>query len=152
MDRFTRNAVIGTALLTGLLILSVLPWDDRSWSPRIWQLNELLKQDDMLAAYPYEFRALLFLNGIVTLKRPHDAAIPVAVALGALEPAVAGKSPDDPAMVAARDRLQRHEMRAIELMLEQPDVHSVIWSLDRAWLNGKGISLPSPDAAASAAQ
>jgi hypothetical protein len=114
------------------------------FGPRIWQLNAALKQDPMLSEYPYEFRALLFLNGIVTLTRPYDADVAVTDALVAIDPTLAGKPADDPAVLAARDLLQRHEMHAIFLMLAEPDVTSVIWSLDRAWLNRRGIALTQP--------
>jgi hypothetical protein len=147
MDRFTRNAIIGSGVLLALLIVSVLPWSEMRFGPRIWQLNAVLKQDPMLAEYPYEFRALLFLNGVVTLTRPYDDDVPVTEALAAIDPTLAGKPADDPAVLAARDRLQRHEMHAIFLMLAEPDVGSIIWSLDRAWLNRRGVALPSPDPA-----
>jgi hypothetical protein len=144
MDRFTRNAVVGSGVLLVLLILSVLPWGDMKFGPRIWQLNAALQQDPMLAEYPYEFRALLFLNGIVTLTRPYDGDVAVTDALVAIDPTLAGKPADDPAVLAARDLLQRHEMHAIFLMLAEPDVTSVVWSLDRAWVNRQGIALPQP--------
>jgi hypothetical protein len=144
MDRFTRNAVIGSGVITVLLILSVLPWGGMAFGPRIWQLNAILKEDPVLAEYPYDFKALLFLNGIVTLTRPYDAEVPVNEAVVAMDSTLTGKSADDPAVVAARDRLQRMELYAIGLMLAEPDVRSIVWSLDRAWLNRQGIALPPP--------
>jgi hypothetical protein len=147
MDRFTRNAVIASAVLLGLLILSLLPWGGMAFGPRIWQLNDVLERDPILAEYPYDFKALLFLNGIVTLTRPYDADVPVSEALAAIDPTLAGKPADDPAVAAARDRLQRTEMHAIALMLAEPDVRSIVWSLDRAWLNGQGIAFPAPNPA-----
>lgn len=142
MDSFTRNAIIGSGILLVLLILSVMPWGEMRFGPRIWQLNAVLKQDPVLAEYPYDFRALLFLNGIVTLTRPYDNAVPVADVLVAIDPTLAGKPANDPAVLAARDALQHHELHAIYLMLAEPDVSSVVWSLDRAWLNGKNIQAP----------
>jgi hypothetical protein len=144
MDRFTRNAVIGSGVVFVLLILSVLPWGGMAFGPRIWQLNDVLKQDPVLAEYPYDFKALLFLNGIVTLTRPYDADVPINEALVAMDPTLTGKPADDPAVVAARDRLQRMEFHAIGLMLAEPDVASIVWSLDRAWLNRQGIDFPTP--------
>ncbi|EGV15921.1 hypothetical protein [Thiocapsa marina] len=144
MDRFTRNAVIGSGVITVLLILSVLPWGGMAFGPRIWQLNDVLKQDPILAEYPYEFKALLFLNGIVTLTRPYDAGIAMNEVLMAMDPTLAGKPADDPAVVAARDRLQRMEFHAIGLMLAEPDVDSIVWSPDRAWLNRQGIDFAPP--------
>jgi hypothetical protein len=147
MDRFTRNAVIGSGVLVVLLILSVLPWGGMAFGPRIWQLNAILEQDPVLAEYPYDFKALLFLDGIVTLTRPYDNAVPVNEVLVAIDPTLAGKPADDPAVAAARERLQRYEMHAIGVMLAEPDVRSIVWSLDRAWLNSRGIAAPNPDPA-----
>ncbi|NCC29548.1 MAG: hypothetical protein EOM22_15765 [Gammaproteobacteria bacterium] len=147
MDRFTRNAVIGSGVLVVLLILSLLPWGGMAFGPRIWQLNAVLERDPVLAEYPYDFKALLFLNGIVTLTRPYDADVPMDDALVAMDPTLAGKPADDPAFAAARDRLQRAEFHAIGLMLAEPDVGSIVWSLDRAWLNGQGIAFPAPNPA-----
>ncbi|MFB1485701.1 MULTISPECIES: hypothetical protein [unclassified Thiocapsa] len=147
MDRFTRNAVIGSGVLLVLLILSLLPWGGMAFGPRIWQLNAVLERDPILAEYPYDFKALLFLNGIVTLTRPYDADVPINEALVAMDPTLAGKPADDPAVVAARGGLQRMEFHAIGLMLAEPDVGSIVWSLDRAWLNRRGIAFPAPNPA-----
>jgi hypothetical protein len=144
MDRMTRTAVIASGVLAILLILSVLPWGEMRLGPRIWQLNAILKEDPTLSASPYRFKALLFLNGIVTLTRPYDEGVPVIDALRAIDPTLVGKSAEDPAVIAARDRLQALEMYAINLMLAEQDVRSIVWSLDRAWLTGKGIALPPP--------
>jgi hypothetical protein len=65
----------------------------------------------------------------------------------AIDPTLAGKPADDPAFAAARDRLQRTEFHAISLMLAEPDVGSIVWSLDRAWLNRQGIAFPAPNPA-----
>jgi hypothetical protein len=144
MDRMTRTAVIASGVLAILLILSVLPWGEMRWGPRIWQLNAILKEDPNLSASPYRFKALLFLNGIVSLTRPYDEGVPMIEALKAIDPTLVGKSADDPAVIAASDRLQALEMYAIGLMLAEQDVRSVVWSLDRAWLSSKGIPLPPP--------
>lgn len=146
MDRLTRTAVIGSGVLLVLLALSLVPWGSWSLSPRIWQLNDILKQDPTLAEYPYDFRAIEFLRGIATLTRPYDAGVPVSIFLTTIDPALAGKPPDDPAWVAAEDRLRQHEMHAISLMLAEPDVSSVMWALDRAWFGRRGIPIPSPPA------
>ncbi|MCG6984966.1 MAG: hypothetical protein LJE61_07185 [Thiocapsa sp.] len=146
MDRFTRTALIGSGVLLVLLALSLVPWGHWRLSPRIWQLNDVLKQDPVLADYPYDFRAVEFLRGIATLTRPYDAEVPAAIFLTTTDPALSGKPADDPALLAAEERLREHEMRAISLMLAEPDVSSVVWSLDRAWFGRRGIPLPSSHA------
>lgn len=147
MDRFTRNALIGSGLLLILLIISLVPWNRVGLTPRIWQLNAVLEQDPMLASYPYPFRALLLANGILTLTRPYDASVPVTVFLAAIDPGLAEKPAQAPEVRAAEEQLRRHEMHAILLMLAEPDVDSVIWSLDRAWLRARGVPLPPAVAA-----
>jgi hypothetical protein len=143
MDRLTRNAIIVSVMLLVLLILS-LAWNRFGMSPRIWQLNALLEQDPVLAGYPYHFRAVLFLNGIVTLTSPHDSLVPVEPFLATVDPELTGKPAADPAMESARERFWRQEIHAIELMISQPDVDSVVWSLDRAWYHEHGIRLEQP--------
>lgn len=140
MDRLTRTATIVSAILLALLILS-LAWNRFGLTPRIWQLNALLQEDPVLAEYPYDFKAVIFLNGIVTLTSPHASEVPVEPFLRAVDPSLADKSPQDPAMLAAGQRFWRQELRAIELMTAQPDVDSVNWSLDRAWYHRHGIRL-----------
>ncbi len=140
MDRLTRNAIVISAIVLVLLALS-LAWNRFGMTPRIWQLNELLQQDPVLAVYPYRFRAVLFINGVVTLTSPHESEVPIEPFLQAIEPDLAGKSADDPAMLAAQERFWKQEMRAIELMTSQPDVESVVWSLDRAWYHDHGVRL-----------
>lgn len=143
MDRLNRNAIIISAIILILLVLS-MAWHRIDMTPRIWKLNETLKQDPVLAAYPYEFRALLFLNGIVTLTSPHASEMPLEPFLVQIDPTLAGKAADDPAMRAASDRFRAHEMHAIQVMLAEPDVESVVWALDRAWYQKQGIKLGQP--------
>ena len=140
MDRLNRNAIIISAIILILLVLS-MAWHRIDMKPRIWQLNDVLQQDPVLAAYPYPFRALLFLNGIVTLTSPHASEAPLEPFLIQIDPALAGKAPDSPEMQAARARFNEHEMHAIQVMMAEPDVESVIWSLDRAWYQKQGIRL-----------
>lgn len=139
----TLTTIIGTAILLALLIFSLSLGDGASLKPRIWQLNQTLKQDPKLAEYPYDFRALMFLHGVVTLTRPYDDQVPVVGFLAAQDPSLAGKPADDPAVVAAAERLRDLEMHAIGLMLAQPDVNSVLWALDRARLSKLGVALPA---------
>lgn len=143
MDRLTRNAILLSALLLLLLILS-LAWNQFGITPRIWQLNALLKEDPVLADYPYDFRAVLFFNGIATLTNPTAGSVPAEPFLTRIDPELTGQAPDDDLMGVARERFRRHEMRAIELMVSQPDVESVVWSLDRAWYHKHGIPLGRP--------
>jgi hypothetical protein len=143
MDRLTRNSIIISAILLVLLIVS-LAFNRYEMRPRVWQLNELLDEDPVLSEYPYDFRVLLFLNGIVTLTSPHASEVPIQPFLIKIDPSLEGKPVGDPAMVAAERRFREMEMRAIQLMVAQPDVDSVLWSLDRAWYHEQAVPLARP--------
>ncbi len=143
MDRITRTAIIISVFLLALLVLS-LTWSSFGWTPRIWQFNAQLQKDPVLATYPYEFRAVLFVTGIVTLTSPHADEVPLEPFLQTLDPSLRDKPTTDPALAAARARFVEHEQRAIALLLAEPDVDSVIWSLDRAWYHQHKVPLAAP--------
>ncbi|MBK1722902.1 hypothetical protein [Thiocystis violacea] len=140
MDRLTRNSIIISVILFVLLVIS-LAAGNYELRPRVWQLNEVLKEDPILASYPYDFRVLLFLSGVVTLTSPDASEVPVQTFLVKVDPSLAGKAPDAPEMVEAERKFREVEMRAIQVMLEQPDVESVLWSLDKAWYHRHGMPL-----------
>ncbi|NEV64149.1 hypothetical protein [Thiorhodococcus minor] len=140
MDRLTRNSIIISAILLVLLIVS-LAASQNELRPRVWQLNELLEDDPVLANYPYDFRVLLFLNGIVTLTSPHASEAPLEPFLAKVDPRVADKPAGSPEMRAAGQRFREVEMRAIQVMVSQPDVESVVWALDKAWYHKNKVPL-----------
>lgn len=140
MDRLTRNSIIISAILFVLLVIS-LAANNYELRPRVWQLGELLKADPVLANYPYDFRPLVFLNGVVTLSSPDAGEGPLPAFLAKVDPAVAGKPAGSPEMVAAEQHFRQIEMRAIQVMRSQPDVESVVWSLDKAWYHKHGVPL-----------
>jgi len=109
--------------------------------PRIWQLNEVLEQDPVLAEYPYKFRALLFLNGVVTLTSPHASEVPLRPFLNRIDPSLADKPADAPEVAEAERAFRAVERHAVQVMLAQPDVNSVIWGLDRAWYHQNQVPL-----------
>lgn len=143
MDRLTLTGIIASALFLIFLIVT-LSWHNDEIRPRIWRLNEILAQDPVLSEYPYRFRALLFLNGVVTLTSPHANERPLRPFLDRLDPALVGKPDDAPEVQAAEQRFRAAEARAVQLMLNEPDVQTVDWSLDRAWYHRNGIELPPP--------
>lgn len=141
MDSLTRNSIIISIILFVLLIVSI-GWDRFGVRPRIWELNDVLEQDPVLTNYPYHFKVLQFLNGVATLTSPHANAVPIQPFLATIDPALGGNT--DPAMINAAQRLTEVEMRAVELMTAEPDVDSVVWSLDRAWYHKHNIRLVQP--------
>ena len=95
----------------------------------------------MLAEYPYDFKVLLFLNGVVTLTSPQASEAPLRPFLNRIDPSLADKPADAPEVVEAERRFRAIEMQAIKVMISQPDVDSVVWSLDRAWYHKNRVPL-----------
>ena len=140
LPRYTARRVIAAAIVA--LIVLLLVFYGKHLKPRIWEINEMLRSDPVLAAYPYEFRVVNFLNGIATVTRPFtDTSGPTAF-LVRTNPALAGLSPDDPAMRSAAEALGQHVSHARELLLAQPDIESVDWWLDQAWFSHNKVPLP----------
>lgn len=140
MDRLTLTSIIASAAFLVFLIVT-LTWHNDELRPRVWQLNEILEQDPMLAEYPYDFKVLLFLNGVVTLTSPQASEAPLRPFLNRIEPSLTDKPADAPEVIEAERRFRAIEMHAIQVMLAQPDVESVIWSLDRAWYHKNRVPL-----------
>ena len=140
MDRLTLTSIIASAAFLIFLIVT-LTWHNDELRPRIWQLNEVLEQDPELAEYPYDFKVLLFLNGVVTLTSPQASDVPLRPFLNRIDPSLADKPADAPEVVEAERRFRAIEMQAIRVMLSQPDVESVVWSLDRAWYHKNRVPL-----------
>jgi hypothetical protein len=144
MDRFTRIYSIG---LVGVALVLLGFWLYSLWNPRVWELNDLLAAEPVVAAYPYAFRVTKFNDGIATLSTPRSFAFPAIRLLPILEPALANLAQDDPRMVAAQQSLIDAQKRAMELVQSQPDVREVRWELDIAWLADHGVQVRNPEIA-----
>ncbi len=143
VDSFTRNYSIAL----GMIVIGLLTWWGASaWQPRVWELNRLLESDTELAGYPYQFRLLRFDDGVAVLSTPRAFNFPAIRFLELVNPALADKAQDDPAMVAAQQDLIDHQKRAQGLMLAQPDVRRVDWELDVKWLADHGVHAPKSGA------
>ncbi|MCF7983719.1 MAG: hypothetical protein K9L70_04895 [Thiohalocapsa sp.] len=139
MDSFTRNY----SIVLALIVLVLLAWWASSvWQPRVWELNEMLEADPQLSDYPYQFRVVDVEQGTATLSTPRSFKVPAMRFLEIIEPGVAGKAQDDPAMLAAQQDLIDHQKRAQGLVLAQPDVERVDWELDVKWLAAHGVHAP----------
>jgi hypothetical protein len=138
MDNFTRiySIIIGLAIAAGLFF-----WASSGDEPRVGELDSILAADPIVSDYPYRFRVRSFDNGVVTLSSPRSAAFPAVKFLPIIDPKLANKAQDDPAMIAAQQELIDHQKRAQGLMLAEPDVASVAWELDSAWLAQHGADM-----------
>ncbi|WP_295540559.1 hypothetical protein [uncultured Thiohalocapsa sp.] len=140
MDTFTRNySVALVAIVLGLLVW----WVSVSWNPRVGALNAVLESDPALAGYVYDFRVVDYDDGVAMISTPRSFAVPAMRFLEIVEPGLAGKAQDDPAMVAAQQALIEHQKRAQTLILGQPDVERVDWQLDVRWLAEHGVQVPA---------
>jgi hypothetical protein len=143
MDSFTRNY----SILLGAIALGLLAWWISSvWQPRVWEINEMLESDPELSGYDYQFRVVDFDNGLAILSTPRSFDVPAMRFLEIVNPGLAGKAQDDPAMIAAQQDLIDHQKRAQGLVLALPDVQRVDWRLDVKWLADHGVR-PDPVAA-----
>lgn len=139
MDRFTRNYLIAL----GVIVTAVAAlWIASSWDPGASRINEVLESDPELAAYPYQFRVEALDDGVALLKSPRSFDVPVSRFLAVIDPHLAGRPDDDPAMMAAQADLVRHQKRAQALVEAQPEVTRVRWVLDRAWWAERGLPVP----------
>jgi hypothetical protein len=140
MPRLTAGRITLAVIAVIVLLLVVY---GKHLVPRTWEMSFMLRDDPVLAAYPYRFRVVNYLNGVVTLTRPYTDATGPRVFLVKINPALASLGSDDPAMRNAEQTLKEHEYRAIGLLLDQPDVDSVIWLLDQAWYTNNDVPLPA---------
>ena len=140
LPRLTAGRV--TLAIIALIVLLLVLYGG-NLTPRVWEMNAMLRDDPVLAAYPYEFRVANFLNGTVALTRPYTDTSGPMVFLAKINPALAGLGSDNPAMRSAEQTLKEHEYRAIGLLLDQPDVDSVNWWLDQAWYARNNVPLPA---------
>ena len=138
MDRFTRNY----SMVLGVITLIVLGLWLASLDFRAMALNDLLEDDAQLAAYPYRFQVVAVEGDTAVITSPRSPEVPAVHFLAVLHPALAGKNPNDPALVAAEQELAAHQGRARELILAEPDIDTVRWRLDRAWYAERGVVLP----------
>ncbi len=136
MDRFTRNYSIALGVVVGAALVY---WAYSAWQPRVWELNDMLESDPVIADYPYPFRLRSLADGVAILSTPRSPAFPAVQFLALIHPGLANKAQDDPEMIAAQQELIDHQRRAQDLLLAQPDVERVDWELDTRWLSDHGV-------------
>ncbi|MCW9024903.1 MAG: hypothetical protein OQK73_09510 [Gammaproteobacteria bacterium] len=137
MDRFTRNYL---RVLTIIVTIAIIAWLF-SLNPRVWELNNLLEEDPQLSNYPYQFKVLTLENKIATLTSPRSAEVSVMRFINIVYPYLRNKDTNNPEIIAVQKELAKHQTRAKELILKQPDVNQVIWKIDQSWYSEHGIIL-----------
>lgn len=137
LDHFTRIYLAILAAISGVILLVWL----FSLNPRVWEINDLLDDDPLVAEYAYPFHVITLENGIAELSSPRSYEMPVMRFLQLVEPSLTGKEQDDPRMVTAQEDLVKVQKRAQEIVQNLPDVESVHWVLDKDWYRERGIQL-----------
>jgi hypothetical protein len=125
-------------VVLSLVVLGVLFWALYE-PPEVRHLNGLLEADSELESFPYQFRVIAVRNGIATMHTPRSAAVPVVRVIGILYPHLAGRSADSPDFQQAQLELARIQKRAKQIVISDPAIKTVHWSLDRNWLTGHGV-------------
>jgi hypothetical protein len=130
-------------ILLAVLALLALYWFGLRTDPKVAALNQAIeaKASPALRGYPYPFEVLRLEGAVAVMATPRSPAVPVYRMIGALYPALAGKSPDNPDFVAAEKELAKVQSEAKKIVLEQPGVTEVKWELDQNWLISHGIPL-----------
>lgn len=136
MDRFTRNYSIFLGVVLLAILVAVL-WED----PGVSDLNELLEQDELVAAYPYPFRVTKLKNGVATMSTPRSSEFPMQRALGVLFPRLAGRKQDDPELMQAQQQMATVQKQAMAIVKKADAVKRVTWALDTGWLSKHGVQV-----------
>lgn len=102
-------------------------------------MNEAIRQDAALRAYPYRFHIVRVEDGTVVMATPRSPKAPAFQVLKLIHPSLQGRSPESPEFMQAQQELAGLQSRAREIVPRQPDIQAVKWELDRDWLAGDGI-------------
>ncbi|MBU0656732.1 MAG: hypothetical protein KJ914_16545 [Gammaproteobacteria bacterium] len=130
----TKQGLIVLAIFLALALL----WFARQ-DPEFNNLNNALKADPELSAYPYQFRAIKLENGVATLSSPRSPQVSVLQFFNIAFPNLDTSNPDTPEMIEAQKRLAHLQEKAGKLVKEQPGVQEVQWEIDKSWYSSHGL-------------
>jgi len=135
MDKFTKRYIMGLAAIGAIILGFWMLGGD----PRVRELNDLLKRDTEIAAYPFPFHVTRLENGIATVTSPRSPEFSVLKFIGLAWPDLEGLDGNRPEVIAAQKRLARIQGKVGEILKKEPDVKAVNWVLDRDWFEERGI-------------
>lgn len=135
LDDFTRKYLY---FLVGLALVGFVWWLS-GLDFRVREVNQLLKADAQLAAYPYPFRVMSIENGAAKMSSPRSARLSAIQSLRVIYPELQQLSAVSDEMMAAQKELARVQSYAAKLVKGQEDVSSVRWVLDLQWLENHGV-------------
>ena len=127
-----------------LLFLVGLDWYIRAPDARSRQLSQAIatQASQELKDYPYQFKVFKVSGDTAYLSTPRSFEVPAFRALAALFPEIDTKDANNPAFIAAEQRLGRVQAEARAIVLAQPGIKDVVWQLDREWLTRHFIEVP----------
>jgi hypothetical protein len=127
-----------------LIFLVWLDWYIRAPDSRSREMTSVIatQASNELKSYPYQFKVLKIAGETAYLSTPRSVEVPAFKVLGILFPELDTKNPNDPAYIAAQERLGRVQTEARTIVLAQPGIKDVKWELDRDWLVKHSIEVP----------
>ncbi|BAN35553.1 hypothetical protein SCD_n01738 [Sulfuricella denitrificans skB26] len=137
------NSRITLSILAAILAVSTLYLTVFRSDPLVEALNQAIQANGSpeLKKYPYPFKVLRMEGTAAVMNTPRSPAMPVYRMIGAIDPALRGKAPDNPDFVAAEKALAKIQSEARQIVLSQPGVTDVKWELDKNWLISHQIAL-----------
>jgi hypothetical protein len=128
-----------------LIFLVWLDWYIRAPDSRSREMTSVIatQAGTELKNYPYQFKVLKIVGETAYLSTPRSVEVPAFKVLGVLYPELDTKNPNDPAYIAAQERLGRVQTEARTIVLAQPGIKDVKWELDRDWLVKHSIEVPA---------
>ncbi len=137
LDRGTK---IYAGVLGGILLLGLIAWL-MSLDFRLGEIDEMLREDPQIAAYPYPFHVLQIAGTTAYVSTPRTNAVPAVRFLGMIKPSLNNKSDQDPQVIAAQKELGEIQGKVRKLILNRDDIKKVSWRIDKEWYASKGVWL-----------
>ncbi|MEJ2405831.1 MAG: hypothetical protein P8171_16310 [Candidatus Thiodiazotropha sp.] len=137
LDRGTK---IYAGVLGGILLLGLIAWL-MSLDFRLGEIDEMLREDPQIAAYPYPFHVLQIAGTTAYVSTPRTNAVPAVRFLGMIKPSLNNKSDQDPQVIAAQKELGAIQGKVRKLILKRDDIEKVSWRIDKEWYASKGVWL-----------
>lgn len=137
LDLFTKR-YLGALFIAAVVLLL---WWLSGLDFRVGELNDTLRADPELAAYPYQFEVMSLQDGVATVSSPRSAQVPALLYLRIVYPELNNASVTDDSMMAAQEALAAMQARAGEIVISQDDVQSVRWVIDSKWYAYHGVYL-----------
>jgi len=132
-------------LIIALVVAFLTDWLVQRPDGRARQINAVIDStgSEALRNYPYRFRVLRVSGDSAVVSTPRNVSVPAFRFLGVIHPEVDVRNPNDPAFIAAEQRLAAVQTEVMNLVQSQPGIKRVQWELDKAWLAKNGIEVPS---------